>query len=128
MKPQQPDIEYCIEHKEFVNGLLEKKGGWQVGDWLASLMGHGKPYIELIAEPPADFTLWDTEHTLGPLIWHPSVDDVLAMLDLGHIEIWGPTHTQNRWVILYDKVHGRQFEGRTYLIALLELLKATEEA
>ena len=32
MKPQQPDIEYCIKNAEFVNGLLEKRGGLGFGD------------------------------------------------------------------------------------------------
>ena len=32
MRPQQLDVQYCIEHKDWINGLLEKRGGLGLGD------------------------------------------------------------------------------------------------
>ena len=82
MKPTEPDIKWCIEHANFVNGLLEKKGGAEHGDWffcddfalvkevvnIASWEEAQEVHAELVAGGPGT-------------VWLPSEGDVLAMLE-----------------------------------------------
>ena len=145
MKPQQPNIEYCIEHREFVNGLLEKRGGWQDGEWYRSRLGgsspnliakvkDGKPYM-VSTSGSCEGTFWSRPGWDG--VWLPSEGDVLAMLEArgmipellslrlgsigGDITVWFATDG----IVM---VPAAKDCYDTPLIALLELLKATEEA
>jgi len=109
---------------------LGQRGGWQVYDW-AYIEGDGVVCIFDVCDDGLAYRLptGDGRYIFFSDdcdLWLPTSDDVLEMLDLGHIEIWGPSRTQSGWVIIFDKVQGRQYEGRTYLIALLELLKVVE--
>ena len=123
MKPQQPNVEYCIEHKEFVNGLLEKRG-WRDGDW----------YIDaafgpiLVSIPPI------RAERLAALsldaIWLPSEGDVLAMLaGQGIRTSLAAVQQGTAWSAwAFPPGHYRHADNAdTPLIALLELLKAVEE-
>ena len=121
MKPSQPNVEYCTEHREFVNSLLEKRGG-------------GEPEDRII----------QTKEGRG--VWLPSEGDVLAMLrtelprlgegDYGWaLEGANDADTYQAWIPRYvDEGTGYEDEDiyltdwlPTPLIALLELLRAVED-
>ena len=105
MKPSQPNIEYCIEHREFVNGLLEKKGG-------------GEPEDRII----------QTKEGRG--VWLPSEGDVLAMLDeRKYMPALESSIRIDQADLIWMAYAGRFNSGwhDTPLIALLELLRAVEE-
>ena len=128
MKPNEANVQYCIEHADFVNGLWEKRGR-QVGDWVCELVGETED-IQLIAEPPADLTLYDTDSPVFPLVWLPSEGDVLAILwgletsgdNYNSISLFG----DNDGYAAQDRARAAEGVGETRLIALLELLRAVE--
>ena len=128
MKPSESDIKWCIENREFVNSLLEKRGGWQEGDWAVK---DGEPGLVSPIRLLSD-------------IWLPSEGDVLVMLR-------HPAPGHSDWIRLeYDFANGKHRayfvaleqqgevptrlrqggwldkHGETPLIALLELLRAVE--
>jgi len=115
MNPQA-NIAYCIKHCGFVNGLREKRGGWQEWDW-----GWDTVVGELI--PPS---IGDRVRLLGD-VWLPTSDDVLGMLTIRGIR---PTLTQtykgwSAWAFPPDH-YCHADDAETPLIALLELLRAVE--
>ena len=131
MKPSQPNIEYCIKHREFVNGLLEKRGGWEAGDWYSS-KGR-KCTTERFFGLVHDADWWAYPDAL----WLPSEGDVLAMLDgLGvapHLSSErGPSGALS-WSASGWNPSGMTGEPErsgwqpTPLIALLELVRAVED-
>ena len=71
MKPTEAEIKWCIEHRDWVNGLLEKRGGWEDYDYHAY---PSRPSYYLLRGLPA------TINSEEP-IWLPSVGDVLGMLE-----------------------------------------------
>ena len=140
MKPQQPNVEYCIEHKDWINGLLDKRGGWERGDRYT--------YAEYLEEERID--IWHLAHQPGDprhgAIWLPSEGDVLAMLEC-------PDHSDAMDIELMRRKRGLRLAWTarahlivfptlvdpgapteivesqpqaTPLIALLELLRAVE--
>jgi len=122
MKPQQPDVAYCIKHAEFVNGLREKRRGWQEWDW-----GWDTVVGELI--PPR---IGDRVRLLGD-VWIPTSDDVLGMLGEEGVRPMLWRAVSGGWLARgYDKTHPVKTHeasgGKpTPLIALLELLRAVEK-
>jgi len=127
MKPRDKDIAYCIEHREWLAELLEKRGGWQEGDWFI-LQETGSILLT--------DSWWLYDHSLKrdseDRVWLPSVDDALEMLEArgctpqllslklkslgGNIMRWLATDA----VIMVPDV--KECHG-TPLIALLELLQ-----
>ena len=130
MKPQQPNVEYCIEHKDWINGLWERRG-LQFGDWAgADGQAHLLHRINTITR---EFVTESGDYSFGELTWLPSVDDVLAML-----ETMAPEHglkLRNMYPIdnspddyeatMYTRngLRSSRHYGTTWLIALMELLK-----
>ena len=135
MKPSQPNVEYCIEHKDWINGLLEKRG-WQVGDWcerrlscgptVVSEVKDGEPYfVETVGRGRGTFFHmghWD-------IIWLPSEGDVLAMLETIGIEsvVVFKASVSEGYFAGYSRPTEPTYYGLTRLIALLELVRAVEE-
>ena len=122
MKPSQLDIEYCIEHKDWINGLLEKRGGWQEGDW-RTYLSHPRT-VYLVA--PANLNPQGRD---GDGVWLPSEGDVLAMLAEAGVRprLWLSVH--GAWEA--DGYRGRDVldtygASATPLVALLDLLRAVE--
>ena len=145
MKPSQPNVEYCIKHREFVNGLLEKKGGWQEGDRCAGRLGGSPPLVARVnngkayhvsTEGSCKGTFWSTGNWGDA--WLPSVDDVLAMLTeaMDGRRDWMLEHIHNLdgtprdyLAMLYPKGNKPMIGiGSTPLIALLELLRVVSDA
>jgi len=132
MKPQQSDVEYCIEHKDFVNGLLEKRGGWQQGDWFIRSATQCHPRV---VEGMNHADVMNMLSVAGE-IWLPSVDDVLAMLEergYSDLRTLITTHWPGRpltecYLVIADPLaecKPRAY-GITRLIAHLELSRAVE--
>ena len=129
MKPNEVNAKYCLKNAKFVNGLLEGRG-WQVGDWVCELVGERED-IQLIAEPPADLTLYDTGNHVFPLVWLPSEGDVLAILwgletngdNYNSISLFG----DNDGYAAQDRARAAEGVGETRLIALLELLRVVSD-
>ena len=128
MKPQQLDVEYCIENKEFVNGLLEKRGGWQEGDWYHWDTGYATG-VQLVGRFECQ-ALTENEDGYGiqGLIWLPTVGDVLGMLEATGIEsvVVFKAPVSEGYMAGYSRPREPTYYGPTRLIALLELLKTVE--
>ena len=145
MKPTEPDIKWCIENADFVNGLLEKRGGWQDGDSVytedtelsdcveggivTSLKEDGEGgFVTQIGTSFGRSTDYAEQiYTCGgsadeitqKCIWLPSVDDVLAMLKLDYLTLW----KDGADVCVTDADTDAEGRGKTRFIAFMELLK-----
>ena len=133
MNPQA-NIAYCIKHVSFVNGLREKRGGWQEWDW-----GWDTVVGELI--PPS---IGDRVRLLGD-VWLPTEGDALGMLaealprlgegdygwaleganDADRYQAWIPGYLDEGTGFLDEDIYRTDWL-ETPLIALLELLRAVE--
>lgn len=140
MKPTEADIAWCIKNAEFVNGLLEKRGGWQLTD---RFIWHDEPslvdkdsewYLDALGMNDDDNGLIDTIAELegygsGGVVWLPTVGDVLGMVDGRGIRLTLDQPPRGSEWIAVTKVGSGPIlrgEGQTLLIALLELLKVVE--
>ena len=135
MKPTEPDIKWCVEHKDWVNGLLEKRG-WQEGDWcerrlvygptLVSKVEDGEPYL-IQAELGSEGTFFHMGDWL--IIWLPAEGDVLAMLgETDGMPALESNVRKDEPELFWIAYAGRDKSGwqKTPLIALLELLRTVE--
>ena len=140
MKPQQPDVAYCIKNAEFVNGLREGRG-WQEGDWFIRPLSQSHPrVVEGINHADVMNML-----SVANEIWIPTSDDVLGMLGealprLGEGDYGWALEGANDADRYQARIPGYLDEGtgfldediyrtdgqKTPLIALLELLRAVE--
>jgi len=135
MKPQQANTAYCKKHAGFVNGLREKRG-WQEGDWCDRRLG-GLPSLVVELEdgvPHLVETAGRGRGTFFPMgnwdiIWIPTSDDVLGMLDERNTMPALESNVQkDERDLFWIARAGRSKSGwqKTPLIALLELLRAVE--
>jgi len=119
MKPQQPDVAYCIKNADFVNGLLEERG-WQKGDWYWQPEAPEEVYLAQLPE----FLIGEDD-----LVWIPTEGDVLGMLDERNTMPALESNVQkDERDLFWIARAGRSKSGwqKTPLIALLELLRAVE--
>ena len=139
MKPQQPNIAYCIEHKDWLVTLRARYGEWQEGD--RTLIEEELIVVHTVGCDGLGYRLRGIDmyvfHSDDMTIWLPSEGDVLAMLEArgyNDLRIVTTTHWPGRpltecYLVIVDPLvecKPRAY-GVTRLIALLELLRAVEE-
>lgn len=115
MKPTEPNIQYCLKHKEDVARWLEQRGGWQEGDW-----GWDTDEDELLNPQDGD-TIRLLSH-----VWLPDAGDVLEMLGFEELAIYSYVQDVGTRRFCARLANGMGKYGDTRLIALMELLRASE--
>ena len=116
MRPNEQEIAWVWKNLELVEHWNERRGGWQQYDRGITPKGTEVECLFDGAEMPEE------------TVWIPGTDDVLAMLEeRGHKDIeiywaWGVR------CYVAKLPSGKSRQGKTRLIALMELLKATEKA
>jgi hypothetical protein len=133
-QPTNADIQYCLEHREWLAALLEKRGGWTRFDIGAQELGERYVLQSYMPSTSDSKELAYFQRYFSDLVWLPSEGDALAMLvDAGiqsvqldkAIAKGGAT----MWFATAHVLDGIPLEsdGGTLAIALLELLRSCEE-
>ena len=131
MKPQHPDIEYCGKHREFVNGLLEKRGGAQHGDWfLCDGFALVQEAVNIASWEEAEEVHAELVAGGSQTVWLPTTGDALAMLEPREIVLVSSRAPAGAisWNAKAAGMGRNAGWWETLLIALLELLRAAEDA
>lgn len=120
MKPTEPDIKWCLANAELINHWLEERDPLGEGDWA---------YDPKLGIP----ILFDTSDQAYPEdVWLPSVGDVLEMVRSKEPYSWCELlyyeggEEPYRAATNTPDLPAMNRHGKTWLIALMELLKAVE--
>jgi hypothetical protein len=139
MKPTQSDIDWCLANRDFIARLLEKRGGWREGDWCLLRSSRWTAPVPdhtgLVHDRGGgsfslyELSCYEEDYPDGEAyVWLATEGDALAMLEWPNnryldMQVYGD---ERHGFTVRDNVNSREGKGKTVLIALLELLKETE--